>query len=76
MSPSPVKDLLTIEGDFSEGYSQISICNLNGTFLFQKQISNVGKVQVDINSFSPGMYVLSISRKGYEPHYIKFIKSE
>jgi PKD repeat protein len=62
--PNPTTGILNIEALFGESRRivTVQVSNLTGSVLFTKQYNNVGEIkdQIDLSSFSQGVYIVNI----------------
>jgi len=62
--PNPAKNKLTIKtNNFSSCHQKLTITNMVGQTVFEKNITDKGKTELDISSLSKGIYLLRIDSK-------------
>lgn len=59
--PNPATDKLTIETAQQPGALTLAIYSASGALLSHEKNKNVGRLQTDISSLAPGMYLIDIS---------------
>jgi endoglucanase len=74
--PNPVKDQLTVQGEFEKGIGHISIINDNGQMVYKKKV-NIQNKEVKVNNqlrqLKSGTYIIHI-QTSKKKHSGKFIK--
>lgn len=64
--PNPAIGSVNFTLPLSESEAHVSIYNTNGTKVFSKELTKgENTLDVNVNSFSPGMYVVSMTSGGY-----------
>jgi hypothetical protein len=71
ISPNPAKDFITIDLT-SDNIVSYTICDMLGRKLMSGNA--VRKIQIEIASLTPGMYLLSLTDNEYNNQTLKFIK--
>jgi len=66
--PNPAGNKLFVSlKDFPEGKITFEITSIHGVIIYKEQINSIGSFivqEIDVNDFSPGLYLISIKHKG------------
>ena len=71
--PNPATNKINIDFDNLEQLGNIQIMNIYGQSVFSKEYSNTENIQLDIEGFSSGIYMVNITTET-ERKVLKFIK--
>lgn len=67
--PNPISDgKFTINGDFA-GYKTLSIFNLNGQAIFHENIEEADNINVRLDNYRAGIYIIRISGHDFKVDY-------
>lgn len=72
--PNPSKDVVNIQSDYSSSPLTVSLIDMNGAVLMQKEIYQ-GRSMIPVDQFAAGGYLLTISAEGSILKTCKIIKS-
>ena len=64
--PNPVKDHFTIELDNHELMNQVEVINMEGRVVESIAINALSKINVKVNDWVPGIYMLKITTNNNE----------
>ena len=64
--PNPVKDHFTIELDNHELMNQVEVINIEGRVVESIAINALSKINVKVNDWVPGIYMLKITTNNNE----------
>lgn len=62
ISPNPVKDKITISSPSITGNTQLSMFNVRGEKVLERQLSN-NEIQIDISALPPGVYFVKLQNE-------------
>ncbi len=69
--PNPVKDILFVES--TDIINSVEVLDVSGKMILKKNVENESKVELNINNFQPGIYLLKMLEKSGSEVNRKFI---